>query len=241
MTRPGWKYLAAPLVALALLSGCTKGTHVMTNPPEVKVPMPSSTSPVPPGTSGQQLASLDVVDKIPDSDKSYRRDAFGQAWADVDKNGCTTRVDVLAARVDRSQPYTDIPKANCAHDIVAGTWVNPYTGVGKRFNNVKDPKQAQQIPIDHVVALSLAWRSGAKKWTPEQRLLFANDLRNLTPTSRSINSDKSDKGPEDWSPPVDSQDCLYAKQFVKVKAIYGLATDRDEKQALANMLDTCPR
>lgn len=58
----------------------------------------------------------------------------------------------------------------CAHDVVAGKWVDPYTGAGLALDDLKDQTQAQRVQIDHVVPL-LAWPlpttlSAAQTWEP---------------------------------------------------------------------------
>lgn len=75
--------------------------------------------------------------------------AFGLAWADTDQDGCSQRVNALAQRVDRSQPFIEVRRGRCRHDVIAGTWVDPYTGQAMTFTNIKDQQQAQQIPVDH--------------------------------------------------------------------------------------------
>ena len=70
---------------------------------------------------------------------------------------------------------------SCPHEVYAGTWTDPYTGQRRTFTNLKDPVQARQIPIDHIVALGVAHRYGARGWTAEQRLVFANYLQGDAP------------------------------------------------------------
>lgn len=165
--------LAAVLV-LVLVGGC------------------SSTAP--PAAAEEQLDSLRVVDRPPSS-ADYRRSAFGTAWADTDHDGCSQRRDALAASVDRTRSFTEQRRGSCEHVVVAGTWIDPYTGQDLAFTDLTDTRQAEQIPIDHVVALALAYRYGASAWTAERRLAFATDLTNLQPTSRATNLSKSDRDP----------------------------------------------
>ena len=49
----------------------------------------------------------------------------------------------------------------CDHDVLAGTWHDPYTGRTLRFTDLKDLGQAEAIQIDHIVPLAEAWVSGA--------------------------------------------------------------------------------
>lgn len=172
------------------------------------------------------------------ADPSYRRAAFGPAWADVDHDGCSQRKDALAASVDRTRPLTERRNKRCAHDVIAGTWTDPYTGALLTFTDLTDTRQAQQIPIDHVVALAVAYRYGASRWTAELRLAFANDLSNLQPTARATNLSKSDRDPAAWKP-VRAFQCPYATRYISVKAKYALPVDVSEKRALSEMLDRC--
>jgi hypothetical protein len=208
----------APVLVLVLTGGC-------------------STS-APPPAAERQLDDLSVVERPP-SAPDYRRSAFGTAWADTDHDGCSQRRDSLAASVDRTRAFTEQRRGSCDHVVVAGTWIDPYTGQDLAFTDLTDTRQAQQIPIDHVVALALAYRYGASAWTGERRLAFATDLTNLQPTSRATNLSKSDRDPSAWKPRAPYQ-CAYATRYVAVKAKYGLAVDAVEKNALRVMLRTCP-
>ena len=183
------------------------------------------------------LAALEEVPQPP-VDPSYRRAAFGAAWTDSDHNGCSQRVDILAQTVHRSRPFTEVRRGRCRRDVIAGTWVDPYTGDAMELTNVKDQQQAQQIPVDHVVALAASWRYGARDWTGERRLQFATDLENLQPTSRAVNSAKSDRDAAAWRPKKPFQ-CAYATRYIRVKVRYELPVDRAEKAALRDMLATC--
>ncbi|KAI9649957.1 hypothetical protein NHQ30_002542 [Ciborinia camelliae] len=73
-------------------------------------------------------------------------------------------------------------------------WYSPYDGATWTA--------ASDVDIDHLVPLSNAWKSGAASWTTAQRQVFANDLVNpqLLAVTDSVNSAKSDSGPEDWKP-----------------------------------------
>ena len=185
------------------------------------------------------LESLPVVSRPP-ADPTYRWAAFGRAWADTDRDRCSQRVNALARSVDRTRPFTEVRRRSCPADVVAGTWHDPYTGQTMTFTNVKDQQQAQQIPVDHIVALAAAWRYGARDWTDERRLQFATDLNNLQPTSRAANSAKSDNDAAAWRPKKPYQ-CGYATCYVRVKAEYQRPIDRSEKAALEDMLDRCPK
>jgi hypothetical protein len=103
---------------------------------------------------------------------------------------------------------------------------------------LKDTTQAESLPIDHIVSLAEAHRDGAKGWTRQRRVQFANDELNLTPTTAALNRSKSDKGPADWNPPVSGR-CGYATRYIAVKGRYRLSVDPKEKDALHRLLESC--
>ena len=57
------------------------------------------------------------------------------------------------------------------------------------------------VQIDHIVALANAWRSGASRWSREDRVRFANDLHDpeLIAVSATSNRIKSDQAPRTGS------------------------------------------
>ncbi len=136
---------------------------------------PTTAAPDPPATA---LEALPIVDRVR-WDSSYQRIAFGDGWADLDGDGCRTRDEVLLSTVDRSQPYRVRRQGHCRADMVAGTWTDLYTGQRMTWSNLKDPVQARAMPVDHIVSLAAAYRYGAKAWSEQDRIAFANDELNL--------------------------------------------------------------
>lgn len=184
----------------------------------------------------RHLRSLKPAPRVSPWD-TYDRDAFGSAWADVDGNGCNQRDDVLlrdavpgTVRVQR--------QGHCDHDVIAGTWLDPYTGRTLVFDNLKDLSQAQAIQIDHVVALSEAWVSGADRWTPERRRRFANDLDVLLAVDGPTNASKGRTDPAGWRPRKAFQ-CEYAIRWITIKKRWDLSADPSERRALREMLGYC--
>jgi endonuclease I len=190
-----------------------------------------------PGALQRDLDGLVVVQR-PHDDGTYRRAAFGRAWADTDHNLCNQRDDALFAAVDKAKPFIVERQGSCGHDMIAGTWRDPYSGASMTFTDLKAPDQARAIQIDHVVGLGVAWRYGAKDWTAERRLEFATDLHNLEPASAATNESKSDYDPAGWRPQAAEQ-CPYATRYIQIKQAYALPVDRSEKQALQEMVDRC--
>ena len=116
-------------------------------------------------TAARQLARLRVGREAPRTVPP--RGAFGPLWADVDRNRCDTRDDIL--RRDLIQVTLE-PGSRCV--VTSGTLLDPYTG--RQISFVRRTP-AQRVQIDHVVALGDAWRSGASRWTARRRLHYAND------------------------------------------------------------------
>lgn len=228
MTLPtGRSRLSVPWLLIVVLAVVAGGCGVVP-------PLPD---PVAPGPVGSQLEALTVVPR-PRDDGTYRRAAFGPAWADVEKSACRQRADVLHRDVDRSRPFTVRTAGRCTHEMTSGTWQDPYTGQSRTFTNLRDPRQAQDLPVDHTVALAVFWRYGANEWTDDQRLVAANDLTNLVATSAKVNSSKGGLDAASWRPPKYGQ-CGFATRYVTIKARYRLGVDTSEKTALRQMLATC--
>lgn len=194
-----------------------------------------SPGPVDVGDARGDLAALPSVARRPEALAAYVRSSFGGGWADSDRNGCNQRDDVLLR--DAVEVRTR-PQARCDHDVLAGTWVDPYTGRRLTFTDLKESGQAQAIQIDHVVPLSEAWRSGASNWSPDRRRAFANDLGNLLAVDGPTNMSKSDDDPAGWRPRKGFQ-CAYAARWIETKTRWSLAVDVSERRALGEMLGYC--
>jgi hypothetical protein len=189
-----------------------------------------------PAAAVAALATLPVAEKAPLD--GYERGCgegegcvFGPAWADVDRNGCDQRNDVL------HRDLTEVQVREGTHDcvVIAGVLDDPYTGASVVFEKA----DAAQVPIDHVVPLAAAWVQGAAAWPVEQRQAFANDLRNLMATTRAENSAKGDSTADEWVPTDPSYGCSYATVVVTVKSTYVLSVTPAEAQALQSLLATC--
>ncbi len=178
------------------------------------------------------------MDRDPAGLPDYQREAFGSDWADVDGNGCNQRDDVLLRDAVPGTVRTAV-QGSCDHDVLAGTWVDPYTGARLEFDDLKDLSQAQAIQIDHVVPLAEAWISGAAAWTEDRRRSFANDLGVLLAVDGPTNASKGADDPAAWRPRADFQ-CAYAVGWITVKEQWELAADDSEVAALDELLATCP-
>ncbi len=189
-------------------------------------------------TARKRLRGLTVRPR-PRPASNYSRREFGSGWSDTDGNGCNQRDDVLLR--DALPGSTKVQRqGRCAHDVLAGTWLDPYNGKRVALDNLKDLRQAQAIQIDHVVPLAEAWVSGASKWPAQRRRQFANDLLSLLAADGPTNASKGAGDPAAWRPKKRFQ-CRYAIRWINVKHRWNLTVDPSEVAALEDMLDTCSR
>ena len=185
-----------------------------------------------PGLATAVLETLPVKGRAPKT--GYTRDQFGQAWADVDRNGCDTRNDIL--KRDLTDVVYKPGTRNCV--VASGTLVDRYSG--EVINFVRGNVSSMEVQIDHVVALSNAWQTGAFKLTADQRKALANDPLNLFAVKGRLNSQKGDGDAATWLPPLKSFRCAYVAQQIAVKAKYSLWVVAPEKAAMVAILAKCP-
>ncbi|MDD9376802.1 HNH endonuclease family protein [Streptomyces sp. ZAF1911] len=231
----------APLMAVAaalLLSGCHHGDGETARASAAalvaQVPLASAGFPPAPATAKAQLGKLKV--EWGKNWETYKRENFGKYWSDETdaiggRNGCDTRDDVLRRDLRELREGDRNP---CV--VLSGVLKDPYTGKELPYYY----RRASQIQTDHVVALGAAWRGGAYAWTPQRRLEYANDLDVLLAVDKQTNYDKSSKTADKWKPPQQGYWCEYARRYTGIKAKYGLSVTPPEKQALEEMLGTCP-
>jgi len=184
-------------------------------------------------TATSVLSSLPVKGRAPKT--GYSRDQFGQAWADVDRNGCDTRNDML--KRDLTNIEYKVKTRDCV--VLTGVLIDRYSG--ETINFVRGNVTSMEVQIDHVVALSNAWQTGAFKLTLLQRTALANDPMNLFAVKGSLNLQKSDGDAATWLPPLKSFRCAYIAQQIAVKAKYSLWVTAPEKEAMSRILATCPK
>ncbi|MCW2581283.1 MAG: hypothetical protein JWQ53_73 [Klenkia sp.] len=239
MRRPGERgLLVAAVAAMALFAtGCTpevtaESTAESTAPTS---PTAAPTTVVPaaePGSALAALATLPVRGRAPQT--GYDRDQFGAGWVDTDRNGCDTRNDVLARDLvdEQFSPGT----RDCV--VVTGTLADPYSGTTIVFT--RGQGTSELVQIDHVVALSNSWQTGAQGWDADTRARFANDPLNLLAVDGSLNQQKGAGDTATWLPPHRAFRCDYVARQVAVKSAYGLWTTQAEHDAMATVLATCP-
>ena len=178
------------------------------------------------------ISTLQVKGRAPKT--GYTREQFGPAWKDVDSNGCDTRNDILKRDL-KSIVYKGVSES-CV--VLSGVLSDPYSG--ETINFLRGIATSSEIQIDHVVALSNAWQTGAFKLSYDKRLAFANDPMNLLAVKGRLNSQKGDGDAATWLPPRKEIRCAYVAQQIVVKAKYGLWVTPPEKSAMKTLLDKCP-
>ena len=190
------------------------------------------------GAEAAQPTVVDAIAKLAVKGRAaktgYTRAAFGPAWSDVDRNGCDTRNDILNR--DLSSIIYKVSSKDCV--ILSGILLDPYSGESIDF--LRGVSTSSDVQIDHVVALSNAWQTGAFKLTHAQRTAFANDPGNLLAVKGRLNSQKGDGDAATWLPPRKSYRCEYVTKQVSIKAKYGLWLTAPEKEAMLRILKTCP-
>ncbi len=180
-------------------------------------------------TAIRQLARLPV--RAPLSMSGYSRDAFGEAWADVDHNGCDTRNDIL--RRDLTQV---VMKAHSTCIVASGSLHDPYTGTTIHF--LRGPTSSA-VQIDHVVPLADAWRTGAATWPAARRVRYANDPYLLLAVDGPANEAKGDSDASEWLP-TPAYRCRYVAKQVAVKTRYKLWVTKPEHDTISATLKHCP-
>lgn len=177
------------------------------------------------------LATLPIKGRAPKT--GYERALFGPTWADVDRNGCDTRNDILQRDLTELTFTNGVP---CK--VQSGVLADFYTG--STINFLRGTTTSSEVQIDHVVALSDAWQKGAQQLTTEQRTAFANDPLNLQATDGPTNMQKGDGDAATWLPSNRGFRCEYVARQVSVKSRYSLWVTQAEHDAIAAILSGCP-
>ena len=209
-------------------------------PGTVTIVTPDTSSAEPQGTapigSDEASEALRILNTLPVKGRApktgYSRAQFGDAWSDIDHNGCDTRNDILNRDLTAKQHKNS---RGCV--VISGILNDPYTG--KIINFIRGTDTSEQVQIDHVVALSDAWQSGAQEISAQERLQLANDPENLLAVDGPANHQKSDSDAATWLPANASFRCPYVARQIRVKAKYHLWVKPAEKEAMINVLTPC--
>ena len=213
------------------LYGTTNGEHLWTTSVHEYQKLGSTSS-----NRMNRAKATDVLAGLKTNDTlapGYVRTAFGDGWVDVDGNGCGTRDDIL------SRDLTNLTKLdNCR--IGSGVLHDPYTGSAISFTRGSDDDNDGGVQIDHVVALSNAWKTGANAWSSEQRIKYANDPYVLLAVDDQANQDKRDYAADKWLPANAGYRCDYVARQIGIKAKYSLNVTNAERAAMSQVLVSCP-
>ena len=148
--------------------------------------------------------AIDVLNALAVHEKNtsekYYRKLFYDDWG-LTASGCNTREAILTRDLEDKQMN------GCK--VQSGTLNDPYTGQTINFQRGQDTSAAVQI--DHVVALSNAWATGAY-----------------------------DQDASDWLPSNQAFRCQYVARQISVKYKYHLWVTAAEKVAMQKVLATCP-
>ena len=208
------------------------GTVTIVNPDTSSI-KPQGTAPI---GSDEASEALRILNTLPVKGRApktgYSRAQFGDAWSDIDHNGCDTRNDILNRDLTAKQHKNS---RGCV--VISGILNDPYTG--KVINFMRGKDTSEQVQIDHVVALSDAWQSGAQEISAQERLQLANDPENLLAVDGPANQQKSDSDAATWLPANASFRCSYVARQIRVKAKYRLWVKPAEKEAMINVLTPC--
>jgi len=189
-----------------------------------------------------ELASdvLDTLTVEPQTDDYNAADDRPDDWAQANDNPgdySTTRDTILA------RDMTDVTY-NDKHQVATGTLHDPYTGTTINFKRGQTTSNAVQI--DHVVAFGEAWESGLGDDDEQTIERYYNDPYVLLAVDGPSNNGKQDSDAAEWLPSKvdadgkDTYDCYYVARQIGVKDKYDLSVDKDEKNAMGDVLATCP-
>ena len=177
------------------------------------------------------IAALKVLPvKTWASHTGYSRSQFGDGWGDI--GSCDTRNYILKRDLKNIVMRSGEP---CI--VASGTLNDPYTGKVIKF--VRGVKTSLAVQIDHVVALSNAWATGAQQLSFATRVQLANDPLELLAVDGPTNESKSDSDAAEWLPRV-AYRCAYVARQIAVKRKYHLWVTAAEKSAMSSVLATCP-
>lgn len=181
------------------------------------------------GPAINALGDLPIKGRAPKT--GYDRDNFSAGWAEV--KGCDMRDYILARDM---KGVVTISENDCS--VLQGTLLDPYTG--KTIMFVSGPGTSVDVQIDHVVALSNAWQTGAQQLSFETRFDFANDPLNLLAVDGPTNQKKGDADAATWLPPNKEYRCRYIARQIAVKLKYRLWVTKPENEAMRRVLNSCP-
>lgn len=165
------------------------------------------------------------------TDQKYNRsEQFYSSWPTID--GCSLRQRIIK----RDFTTATLGDDNCS--VVAGTYTEPYTGATLTFTAKSEISKG--IQIDHIVALSNAWQTGAQNLSVDERYALATDTLNLVAADADANQEKLDSDASEWLPENRAFRCEYVARQISVKYKYHLWVTEAERAAMVEVLADCP-
>lgn len=220
------------LVAVILIG--TLGWIVIKERPNLLLMLPDSQSQQSGLNSGSGEIARDALAALPTKGRApktgYKRSQFGDGW--VKAGGCDTRNVILRRDLTNAVLGDD----NCK--VQAGALSDPYTG--QRIAFKRGANSSGAVQIDHVVALSNAWQTGAQQLSSEQRISLANDPLELLAVDGPANQQKGDGDAATWLPSNKPFRCQYIARQIAVKKKYSLWVTPPERTAMERILASCP-
>ena len=220
------------LVAVILIG--TIGWVVIKEWSNLLLMLPDSQSQQPGSNSGSGEVARDALAALPTKGRApktgYKRSQFGDGWAKA--GGCDTRNVILRRDLTNAILGDD----NCK--VQAGALSDPYTG--QRIAFKRGANSSGAVQIDHVVALSNAWQTGAQQLSSEQRISLANDPLELLAVDGPANQQKGDGDAATWLPSNKPFRCQYIARQIAVKKKYSLWVTPPERTAMERILASCP-
>ena len=162
----------------------------------------------------------------------YDRDADYPTWDDTDGDGISNRHEVLIAQHVDDDPNNPLVMSSSGQAVRSGKWYDPFDDV-VYFD-------ADNVQIDHVVALYESHISGAGVWTTAtEKRTYANTGNKVEGTlpetshqflavGANSNSAKGSSDPTEWMPSNSDYHCTYLKKWVEIKHINDLYFDQAE-------------
>ena len=195
--------------------------------------IPQPAAPAQQRSGGGELASV-ALEVLPVKGRApktgYKRAQFGDGWAKL--GDCDTRNLIL----QRDLKNVVLEDDKCK--VSTGALNDPYTGKAIAF--ARGASTSAAVQIDHVVALSNAWQTGAQQLSAERRVQLANDPLELLAVDGPANQQKGDGDAATWLPSNKPFRCQYIARQIAVKRKYALWVTEPEKAAMARVLSSCP-
>ena len=195
--------------------------------------IPQPAAPAQQRSGGGELASV-ALEVLPVKGRApktgYKRAQFGDGWAKL--GDCDTRNLIL------QRDLKDAVLENDKCKVRTGALSDPYTGKAIAF--ARGASTSAAVQIDHVVALSNAWQTGAQQLSAERRVQLANDPLELLAVDGPANQQKGDGDAATWLPSNKPFRCQYIARQIAVKRKYALWVTEPEKAAMARVLSSCP-